>query len=242
VRLLDRYYFWLGNADLINFVLKKRLKISWVIEAGCHDGSDTLNLARYLQPQRIIAFEPDAVALKLARQNFETNGLSVEVFPFGLSNSNKILYLNYLDGREGTGSTFLSDSGTVGIHVKTLDSLNLELGAYGALWLDVEGHATQVLQGASKDISSLVIAKIEVQMHDMNEYRKADLFEVLKIMRKHGLIPIKAPIHPGFFGDVLFLHSREAKLVEKLISKFLVIQILLLHGFVYPVLGKPVQS
>jgi FkbM family methyltransferase len=239
LRIRELYYNFVGNPDIIKYVRQRGMDISWVIEAGCHDGQDTLKINQLLQPSRIIAFEPDSRARLLATKAYAENNLDVELHNFGLSDKNSSLYLNFLNGEEGTGSTYLAQTGSKSVEVKRFNDLNLNLGYGGMLWLDVEGHAVQALSGASDSLGNLAIAKVEIQMHKMSESRVADYWEVNQLMHTHGLIPVRVPIYPGFFGDVIYLNKKESKLLDRLWSYTLVFQMKILHGFVYPALRKP---
>ncbi len=242
MKILTIYYNLIGDSDIIKYLLKKDIKISWVVEAGCHDGEDTLIINRSLKPFRIIAFEPDEHARLRANNTYAANDLDVELHDFGLSNKNSELFLNFLNGEEGTGSSYLAESGSRSVVVRRLNDLNLNLDYGGMLWLDVEGHAVQALNGASDYISNLAAAKIEIQMHKMSDSRVADYFEVNQIMLAHGLIPVRVPIYPGYFGDVIYLNKKEANFFDQIWSKVLVFQMKVLHGFVYSVLGLPKAS
>lgn len=239
MKILNLYYNFIGNSDVIKYLSSRDINISWVVEAGCHDGEDTLRISRSLTPSRIIAFEPDEHARIRASQAYAANNLDVELHDFGLSDQNSKLFLNFLNGEEGTGSTYLADTGSSSVEVRRLNDLNLNLSYGGMLWLDVEGHAVQALRGASDCLDKLAVAKVEIQMHKMSDVRIADYFEVNKIMLSHGLIPVRVPIYPGFFGDVIYVNMKELKFVDRLWSTALILQMKVLHGFVYPLLGKP---
>ncbi len=242
MKILTIYYNLIGDSDIIKYLLKKDIKISWVVEAGCHDGEDTLTINRSLKPFRIIAFEPDEHARLRAKNTYAANDLDVELHDFGLSNRNSELFLNFLNGEEGTGSSYLAETGSRSVVVRRLNDLKLNLDYGGMLWLDVEGHAVQALNGASDHISNLAAAKIEIQMHKMSDSRVADYFEVNQIMLAHGLIPVRVPIYPGYFGDVIYLNKKEANFFDQIWSKVLVFQMKVLHGFVYSALGLPKAS
>ncbi len=152
------------------------------------------------------------------------------------------MFLNFLNGEEGTGSSYLAEIGSRSVVVRRLNDLKLNLDYGGMLWLDVEGHALQALNGASDYISNLAAAKIEIQMHKMSDSRVADYFEVNQIMLAHGLIPVRVPIYPGYFGDVIYLNKKEANFFDQIWSKVLVFQMKVLHGLVYSALGLPKAS
>lgn len=242
MKILNKYYSWVSNADIFSLVVRNRIQVDWVIEAGCHNGSDTLNLAKRLNPQKLIAFEPDERIRKVAAELFYKHKLIVDLYEFALSDFNSIKYLNFMDGTEGSGSTFVAETGSTPVQVIALDSLNLNLDGGGALWLDVEGHAVQALDGGFETLRGLRVAKIEIQMHDMHSDRRADLFEVLKRMKSLSLVPVRAPLHPGFFGDVLFVHRSDLKIQQKIWSPILTAQLFIVHTLIYPLLNKPSKS
>jgi FkbM family methyltransferase len=239
VKSLNSYYKMVGDSDVLNIALKYGVKIEWVVEAGCHDGTDTLLINSKLNPSRIYAFEPDPSAIARAQALFDGSLNNVSLFPFGLSNENRVLYFKFPEDIEGTGLTILSTEGDISVPVKRFDDVVQDLNFGGLLWLDVEGHAVKALQGARNMLPLLSLAKIEVQMHDMNNLRREDFFEVYRIMRAAGLKPLYAPIHPGYFGDVVFVNKRLMTRIQNLYSRFLYLQMFLLHKIVYPLLGKP---
>lgn len=241
MKLLNRYFRYIGDSDVIKYILSKNIEIAWVIEAGCHDGRDTLLISNLLRPKKIIAFEPDSKARKIAAELFKQNQLKVDLYEFALSDLDSIRYLNFMDGIEGSGSTYIAKTGSTPVQVVALDSLNLKLDGFGLLWLDVEGYAVQALDGGLSTLRNLRFAKIEVQMHDMHLNRKADIFEVIEQMNSLSLLPIRAPLHPGFFGDVLFVHRCDLAIRERIWSSILKAQLLIVHKFLYPMLHKPVK-
>jgi len=242
MKILNCYYNWVGNTDIFSLVTKNKIQIDWVIEAGCHNGSDTLILAERLNPNKIVAFEPDSKIRNIAAELFLHHKLIVDLYEFALSDFNSTQYLNFMDGIEGSGSTFVAQTGSTPVQVVTLDSLNLNLDGGGLLWLDVEGHAVHALDGGSSTLRGLRVAKIEVQMHEMHLDRRADLFDVLKRMKSLSLAPVRAPLHPGFFGDVLFVHRTDMKIQQKIWSSILTAQLFIVHTLIYPLLNKPSKS
>jgi hypothetical protein len=120
----------------------------------------------------------------------------------------------------------------------TLDTELRELSGNGLLWLDVEGSAAKVLNGAAKVLTSINLVQIEVELHNSN-HRKADFAKVNLILHKSKFSLIYAPLHPGFFGDAVYIKTELLGVVEKLRSHSLNVLYLLLHLFVYPMIGKP---
>jgi FkbM family methyltransferase len=239
VRFLDFYYARVGNTDITKVLTQFNCKISWIVEAGCHDGRDTIALNQIFSPRRILAFEPDHEAHRRAEKLYRSINLQVELYSCGLSDEDGELFFDFPGGERGTGSTMLSESGLESVEVRRFDGLIDDLEFGGILWLDVEGHALQALKGATSMLHKLSAAKCEVQTHKMNSNRPPDFFEVCHLMKKSGLHPVNAPISPSFFGDVLFINKRHLRFQTILYSKFLYLEMYLLHKFVYPLLGKP---
>jgi hypothetical protein len=124
----------------------------------------------------------------------------------------------------------------------SLDAEVLPVSNNGLLWLDVEGVPHVVLEGAKSTLDCISIAQIEVEMHRMSEYRGASFVKVHKIMRAANFELYRAPLHPGYFGDVIYIKRNRLSLVRIISSRILVIFMFTLHGFLYPVLDKPRQE
>lgn len=241
MRVIDKYYKKVNDTDVIKMARNLNLTIDWVIEAGCHDGSDTMKISKQYPKASIYAFEPDPVARKKAQERFsQSKSTKIELHEYGLSDVNSTTFLNFSSGVAGTGSSEISAHGPISIETRKLDSfLKFDSSSEGLLWLDVEGHAVNALSGMQEILKQVTIAKIEVQMHDMSLRKKSDYKEVLTILQKAGLCAISTPIHPGYFGDIIFVRKTVLSKSIRLISLLLRIQMTFLHAFLYPLLKKP---
>ncbi len=239
---LEKYYKFWSEIPLIQITKTYKLEIDWIVEAGCHDGSDTLELSKQFNPTRIFAFEPDPVAYAKAREYINANLLSdTSLFQEGLGEENSTKFLNFQSVGEGMGSTFLTEEGEVKVSVSRLDDkLPSNLGDGGLLWLDVEGHTLKALNGMRKTIRKIGIAKVEVQLHTRDLNFTRDFDEVMTFFAEAGFGALYGPLHPGFFGDVIFVRKADLGIIGRLRSVLLTIQIHFLHTYVYPALGKPV--
>ena len=242
-QLARRYYDYFGNLDVVSIVKAHQMSIDWILEAGCHDGSDSVTLVKELNPVRYLAFEPDETARAKALQRFESTGTHrIEMYPFGLSNYNSMRFLKYEAEGKGSGSTHLADEGDDVIEVKVFDELVTVEEGSGLLWLDVEGHALQALQGMKNALHRIVIAKIEVQLHTRNSDFVRDFIEVILLMEKSDLFPIFGPVYPGYFGDIIFLRKEFLRPYDKFRSRILKFQMGLLHLGVYQIIKKPTKN
>jgi FkbM family methyltransferase len=206
MKLIDMYYNFWSEVQLFRVTQILKIDVRWIVEAGCHDGTDTLELNRRFNPINYFAFEPDPVAHSEAKRKLQSNGLSnVILFKDGLGEDNSSKSLNYLASGKGSGSTFLADQGEEQVSVCRLDDklpTNLQDG--GLLWLDVEGHTLKALAGMKMTLKKLEIAKVEVQLHSRNENFRQDFSKVLMVFGEAGLVPLYGPLHPGYFGGYNF--------------------------------------
>jgi len=237
---VDWYYLSLGNMDVIEIAKRRSIDIDWILEAGCHDGSDTVVLSNYFQPDRYLAFEPDVTARIKAIKLLKAQQINyVEVEPFGLSNIDGTAFLKYEAEGKGSGSTHFSNIGEDSIEIRKFDAHYKILQKNGLLWLDVEGHAVQALKGMGQSLKLISIARVEVQTHTRNKDFVQDYQKVIQIMKESGLIPIFGPVHPSFFGDIIFVRSSQLSLKDKARSKLLSLNMYLFHSFLFPLLHKP---
>lgn len=239
--LLDKYYVLCNQVDVVEMITRRKINIDWIIEAGCHDGSDSLVLLNNFPSAELYAFEPDPFARDKASQKYSESGRkNIHLSAFGLSDHNTSRFMRFIDGVGGSGSSEVDSHGDVPVELVVLDDIfRPQAKTQGLLWLDVEGHATSALRGMEETLKQVSVAKIEVQMHDMTSTRPRDFVLVLSLLKKAGLNAVSTPIHPGYFGDIVFIHSRHQNLLERVSSFLLTLQMRILHEFIYPMIRKP---
>ena len=226
--------------DVIQIAKSRSIDIDWILEAGCHDGSDTVTLESYFKPNRYLAFEPDETARVKAMKLLKTKELNhIELYPFGLSNKDTTTLLKYEAEGKGSGSTHFSETGEDSIEIRKFDNHFKILEKSGLLWLDVEGHAVQVLEGMSHCLELISIARIEVQLHTRSRDFVQDYKKVIQIMKESSLVPIYGPVHPSYFGDIVFMRSSQLSFRDKGRSKVLIANMYFFHSLLFPVLRKP---
>ena len=242
-RIVDSYYQRLGNTDVVALARDRSIHIDWILEAGCHDGSDTVNLSHSFHPVRYLAFEPDETARSKAVALFADKKLkNIELYPFGLSNVDKKVFLKYEAEGKGSGSTHFSSEGEDSVNICIFDNHFEIIEKSGLLWLDVEGHAPQALEGMSRSLNLIAIARVEVQLHTRNKDFVQDFNKVIKLMKDASLIPIYGPVHPAYFGDIIFARRSLLPLADQVRSKFLLLHLYFLHLLLYPLLRKPAKK
>jgi FkbM family methyltransferase len=244
--LLNRIYASVSNPGLIPYIQSRDLNTEYVIEAGCHDGSDTIKFLSDKRFKKIFAFEPDPVAFNLATKNLSGYLDRVVLKQLVLMDKSGQVLAHPLHGEFGSGSTIYTpvaasskSKGTINpIGVSRLDDEIPNQGGNGALWLDVEGAALLVLQGASRVLKQIIVAQIEIDMHIQSGHRLSNYRGIIRLMKAQGFNLVAAPIHPGYFGDALFVKLEFQSNPERVKSFFLQFTFIALHSILYPLIGR----
>ena len=231
--------------ELYEFTNRRGIDVSWIVEAGCHDAGDTELLSTIFSTSTIYAFEPDPVAFENAKSRIETlisKGHSIQLSKIALMNVTGDGGLTFV-GEPGGGSTQIQNTEIENqdhrVQVSKFDDLNIPETSKGLLWLDVEGNAVSALQGMQVSLHKFNVAKIEVEFHNMSQSRMRNYQEVIALMKLANFRIVKSDNQPGFFGDMLFVHSTQINFIRSLESILITWTTHLLHGFVYPILKKP---
>ena len=244
---LNKFYRLWENPGLLSAASRYKLQFNWVVEAGCHDGSDTLKFLDLENVLKVYAFEPDVIAADKAELKFKAFGDRVVFNRFALMDKRGYIQLssstgNFGDGTTSIGEYFANNQDTVfgrtPIPCTTLDDELPDLNDSGLIWLDVEGSAAKVLRGAAKVLDRVEMIQVEVDLHD-SIHRKSNFVEVDKILTKREFAIVYGPIHPGFFGDAVYIKKSKLSLSETVRSQFLNFLMQATHRIIYPLLGKP---
>jgi FkbM family methyltransferase len=127
------------------------------VDVGAHIGTSTITAVRRFGFDAAFAVEPEAENFRFLRANLAVNGLETRVHTVKTAISNRVgtaeLKLRPTMGSKhrllGRGETAPN---TVRVPVTTLDTLvdegSLDPAEISLLWLDIEGHELEVLQGA----------------------------------------------------------------------------------------------
>jgi len=152
-KILNNFYYAFSNPGLLSIAQKRNLDFQWVIEAGCHDGSDTLKFLEMPNVLKVYAFEPDEVAANKAEAKFKSHGERVKLHRLALMDRPGFIDVSSPTGEFGDGNSivgnFRSDESELNSGIKyfrcsNLDSELKDLTGNGLLWLDVEGAAAKV--------------------------------------------------------------------------------------------------
>src|SRR5581483_423284 len=130
------------------------------VDVGAHVGTTTITALRKFSFRAAVAFEPEESNFRLLRANLGVNGLEDEVRTFNVAVSNRVgtaqLKLRPSMGAKHriVGDDEAAEERTVSVPLTTLDQVvgdgALKASRAGLLWLDVEGHELETLQGARR--------------------------------------------------------------------------------------------
>lgn len=239
--LLNRIYEKYSAKDFI-LLAKKLDTIEWIVEAGIHDGTDTEILLKTFDVNHYFAFEPDPAAFAFAdaKLSEERSKHNLMLLPIALSDRKHIIKMVSPKGFGLGISQITNDPHSQGVLIQSdlLDNYLASMNNNGLLWLDVEGHSISALNGSIRNLNKFVICKIEAQTHTIDSRKEQDAFRVHKLMRKNFLL-IRAPLYPGYFGDLVYLRKDQASMVPWISSKALTVVFYALHRIIYPLLKKP---
>jgi FkbM family methyltransferase len=230
-----------------NFRVMKKLglHITWVIEAGCHDGTDTEKMMTSHGVEKIYAFEPDSAAREIASSRLaKFSHEQISISPYALMNQPGVFEIDFL-GSPGSGSTQIRKFVKLGdreqIQAIRLDDFTINQISGGFLWLDVEGSAFEVLAGGVRTLRKISAINIEVEFHDMSKTRASNFRKVTKTLRSQGFGIWASDIHPGYFGNIFLVRTNLLSQTKRFIMQTRYLRLWVLHSFIYPALNKPAK-
>lgn len=198
-----------------------------ILEAGAHDGTNTVEMARFWPKASIHAFEPVPAASDYVINRLAEFYPRVMCHPVGLGPYDGEIQM-HISGEGSYGdcqsSSMLSPSlnqlqefpdvrfeRTITVPVTTLDSwANREgIGHVDFLWLDMQAYELHALAGATRVMSAVHAVHMEVS--NVQLYAGAPLYpEVVRRMASFGFRPVvEAIFRRG--GNVLFVRRDERR-------------------------------
>ena len=244
------------SADFISLVENLGFSPSFIIEAGVHDGSDSLKFLQMKEVINLIGFEPDTFAREIALKKLANETKKVIVREEGLSDSNSEVELFFSKnlGVASGSSTIVNGSSLNGDSIKikltALDDILPKIccasdplncphtgESCGLLWLDVEGNALNALKGMKKTLSKIGIAKVEVEFAKAPPlWFHSNAIKIQALMLTQGLVCYSSFLQPAIRGDMVFVRLSKTKIQPRIYLRILIhlFVVPLLHGIIYP--------
>jgi FkbM family methyltransferase len=156
------------------------------LDIGSHGALYPLVLDKYINFDRIIAFEPEPVSLAQIHANVMMNNLwgKLEIVPKAVSSSSgsaKFLALKNNRGQSRLAETQESqDKNIIDVQVTSIDEIFDEIGTFLVVKIDVEGRENEVIIGMQNTIMNNSIV-LQVEKND------GDIPSVEKILTPLGM-------------------------------------------------------
>jgi FkbM family methyltransferase len=192
-----------------------------ILEAGAHDGTDTMRMASFWPLAQIHAFEPVPAAYNALVRRTAHLADRVHSYPLALG-PRKTMTKMHLSGDGGTAScqsssllppdeghsreySFVEFGSIIDVEVTTIDEWARQhnIKKVDFIRLDMQGYELRALEGAMATLSCTKAVQLEVS--HVHLYQGAPLYaEVVQWMWQRGFRPaVKAVFRIG--GNVLFV-------------------------------------
>jgi FkbM family methyltransferase len=189
--------------------INESIPISWFILGGPSDGNEAQGIVKLLPKINILGCEPykPMYQWQLDHDWPISNG---QLLGIALGNKECKMALN-IDEDKPRCSSFMQERTSnlkEIVSVDTIDNLSLKYGPFTNifLWLDIEGHEYEALEGAEELFACNEINIINLEILE----RRAEHTEKIeKFMKWYGMIEIKRwNIHTNSHHDRLYIHNR----------------------------------
>jgi FkbM family methyltransferase len=158
------------------------------LDVGAHIGTTAITAVRRFGFETAVAFEPEPENYRLLRANVSVNGLEQRVQTFNVAISNRVGAAELkVRPSFGSKSRLVESAGpgetTVTVELTTLDTLAagnaLNPKEVGLLWLDVEGHELETMEGAGTILRRSVPIVMEFIPRALRSDGKLDVLEAV---------------------------------------------------------------
>jgi FkbM family methyltransferase len=211
------------NTRLLFLALLRDLDIDLVCDVGSMNGDDALAFRARLPRARIIALEPNPANLRNMRADPRLAAARIEIVGAAASNADArapffVVEANdaTASARRGMSSLHRRNAGaypSLAVDVQTLrlDTLlapAIAAGARIALWIDVEGHACEVLEGLGPVARQVEMLHVELESEPCiapGQRLYPEARALLELLQFHETVADQPHSHPQF--NALFLRA-----------------------------------
>lgn len=173
--------------ELFNTLLKS-VQPPLVIDIGSRDATESKRFKRICPSAAVLAIEPHPTLYAQMLADKEVKALEVELINFALSNQRGTLKFYINDPKALNGSLRKTDAtaAEVDVEVERLDTvLDGRAGNPVFLWIDAEGLAWEVLDGAEKTLDRVVCIHLEYETEVLFEGQRT-LADVEALLVRRG--------------------------------------------------------
>jgi len=132
--------------DMLKYIVERYRGV--FVDVGAHHGGHSIFINKFGDFD-VHAFEPIPDNTLILRQNVETTGADVNIYPYALSSKPTMLAFSLPKGLNNGSWTVTEGKWQHLVRATTLDSFDISANV---IKLDCEGHELQVLKGAENTI------------------------------------------------------------------------------------------
>lgn len=201
--------------------LLRNFPVDCVCDIGSRDGEDSLNFREILPESEIIAFEANEINYERMLKDNLLIYNEVKVFPYAISNKDGTSYLNIIDPTGSQSRALQGMSSLMGrsdfpstikqtVLTKRLDNFMdvhfPHLNSF-SIWIDVEGHEYEVIQGISGIREKVLVIHVETAIRPL-VIGQHTFTELNKMLNNLGFIRIGKNFKlPKESGDAIYINA-----------------------------------
>jgi FkbM family methyltransferase len=167
------------------WILRKEADGELALDIGANIGYSTLSLCKKMK--KVIAIEPDDRSRRILKKNIALNDFKkkVKIYNFAISNKSgeRVFYLSKHPNLSAFNKNRKYWTKKKMIKTRTVDSLNINPNF---IKMDLEGHETEVIEGAEKSLIRTKKCKILLEVHPQFYNEKNNFSKVLRDLVKIG--------------------------------------------------------
>lgn len=221
------------STSLVNFfdLLITKLQPNIICDIGALNGIESLRFRKLAPDATLYAFEANPLNYLKFSDWLASHNYSINYEYLAITDVCKPIEFNILktaeegyDWRGGASSILnrinVEDSLKTFVPCSTLDKFMSErhlLGKPNCLWIDVEGAAYQMLQGAIETLKETQFLKVEVEKARIWENQKLDL-DVIQLLESYDFQAVCTTFHPTSPQyDLVFIKQSLAQYISDII-------------------------
>ncbi len=220
-----------ANTERIFLSLLRVHRCGVVCDIGSKDGTHAELFRQALPKSRVLAFEANPTNVQEIERAANLSSAGIELYPVAVSNTDGTSTFHVVTGpneritdpRAWRGMSSLrnrvedSNAWWHGLPVRTeevstvrLDSILIGVRGTVALWIDVEGVAYEVLQGAEAVLNHVRVVHVEVETEPFWRDQKVEM-HVREFMEQRGFALVaRGPSQPQ--RDLVFVQRAGARI------------------------------
>lgn len=189
-----------------------------ILEAGAHNGSDSVKIAKLLPDCTIYAFEPQPLLFQQLLNNTRAFKHQIHCYQLALSDVNGSAEFYVSNGLDNGSSSLLKPdyhliffpqvqfNQKIMVQTKTLDTWAKENGIekIDFLRLDMQGYEPKMLAASPNMLKKVKVIYTEVSTKEL--YKGIILYpQYNKWLQELGFTLVREEVSPDFGGDALFV-------------------------------------